>query len=157
MDQNPPRSAVLARLFLLFTLVPVVEIVLLVWIANRTSVLAVLAFVVGTGILGAWLARRQGFQTLRRISADLEAGRAPAQSMLDGLLVFIAAVLLVVPGLLTDLVAILLLFPPSRRVVKSLLGRRMQVRAAAGGQASFAHDEIIDVKVIEAPSRQLPD
>lgn len=147
----------LARLFLLFTLVPVVEIVLLVWIANRTSVLAVLAFVVGTGILGAWLARRQGFQTLRRISADLEAGRAPAQSMLDGLLVFIAAVLLVVPGLLTDLVAILLLFPPSRRVVKSLLGRRMQVRAAAGGQASFAHDEIIDVKVIEAPSRQLPD
>lgn len=147
----------LARLFLLFTLVPVVEIVLLVWIANRTSVPAVLAFVVGTGILGAWLARRQGFQTLRRISADLEAGRAPAQSMLDGLLVFIAAVLLVVPGLLTDLVAILLLFPPSRRVVKSLLGRRMQVRAAAGGHARFAHDEIIDVKVIEAPSRQLPD
>ena len=147
----------LARLFLLFTLVPVVEIVLLVWIANRTSVLAVLAFVVGTGILGAWLARRQGFQTLRRISADLEAGRAPAQSMLDGLLVFIAAVLLVVPGLLTDLVAILLLFPPSRRVVKSLLGRRMRVRAAAGGHARFAHDEIIDVKVIEAPGRQLPD
>jgi UPF0716 protein FxsA len=148
---------VLARLFLLFTLVPVVEIVLLVWIANRTSVLAVLAFVVGTGISGAWLARRQGFQTLRRISANLEAGRAPAQSMLDGLLVFIAAVLLVVPGLLTDLVAILLLFPPSRRVVKSLLGRRMQVRAAAGGHARFAHDEIIDVKVIEAPSRRVPD
>jgi UPF0716 protein FxsA len=148
---------VLARLFLLFTLVPVVEIVLLVWIADATSIQAVLAFVIGTGILGAWLARRQGFQTLRRISADLEAGRAPAQSMLDGLLIFIAAVLLVVPGLLTDLVAIVLLFPPSRRVVKSLLARRMQVRAAAGGHARFAHDEIIDVKVIEAPSRRVPD
>jgi UPF0716 protein FxsA len=148
---------VLARLFLLFTLVPVVEIVLLVWIAKATSIPAVLAFVVGTGILGAWLARRQGFQTLRRISADLEAGRAPTQSMLDGLLVFVAAVLLVVPGLLTDLVAIVLLFPPSRRVVKSLVGRRMQVRTSTSGHARFAHDEIIDVKVIEAPSRRVPD
>jgi UPF0716 protein FxsA len=148
---------VLARFFLLLTLVPVVEIVLLVWIASETSVPAVLGFVIGTGVLGAWLARRQGFETLRRISADLEAGRAPAESMLDGLLVFVAAVLLVIPGLLTDLVAIVLLFPPSRRLVKSLVGRRMQVRAAAGRQTRFAHDEIIDVKVIEAPSRQLPD
>lgn len=153
----------LARLLLLLMLLPVVEIALLVWITQSIplptgqALLVVLGFVVGAGVLGAWLARRQGFQTLRRISADLEAGRAPAESLLDGLLVFIAAVLLVVPGLLTDLVAIVFLFPPSRRLVKSLLGRRMQFRAAAGGHARFAHDEIIDVKVIEAPSRQLPD
>lgn len=153
----------LARLFLLLTLVPVVEIVLLVWITQsiplptEQALLVVLALVIGAGMLGAWLARRQGFQTLRRISADLGAGRPPTESMLDGLLVFIAAVLLVVPGLLTDLVAILLLFPPSRRLVKALLARRMKVRAAAGGQARFAHDEIIDVKVIEAPSRRVPD
>jgi UPF0716 protein FxsA len=147
----------LARFFLLFTLVPVVEIALLAWIASRTSLAAVLALVVGTGILGAWLARRQGFRTLRRISADLEAGRAPAAAMVDGVLVFVAAVLLVVPGVLTDVVAILLLFPPSRRVVKSFLGRRVQVRAATRGYERFDHDEIIDVKVIEAPSRQLPE
>jgi UPF0716 protein FxsA len=154
---------VLARLFLLLTLVPVIEIVLLVWITQSIplptaqALLLVLALVIGAGMLGAWLARRQGLQTLRRISADLEAGRVPAESMLDGLLVFVAAVLLVIPGLLTDLVAIVLLFPPSRRLVKSLVGRRMQVRAAASRQTRFAHDEIIDVKVIEAPSRQLPD
>ena len=51
-----------------------------------------------------------------RVSADLEAGRAPAAAMVDGLLAFIAAVLLVVPGVLTDVVASPLLFPPSRRV-----------------------------------------
>jgi UPF0716 protein FxsA len=148
---------VLARLFLLLTLVPVVEIALLAWIASRTSLPAVLALVVGTGILGAWLARRQGFRTLRRLSADLEAGQAPAAALVDGFLVFVAAVLLVVPGVLTDVVAILLLFPPSRRMVKSFLGRRMQVRAATSGYERFTHDEIIDIKVIEAPSRQLPE
>ena len=77
--------------------------------------------------------------------------------MVDGVLVFVAAVLLVVPGVLTDVVAILLLFPPSRKVVKSFLGRRVRVRAATSGYERFEHDEIIDVKVIEAPSRQLPE
>ena len=93
MNQNLGRSAVLARLFLLLMLLPVVEIALLVWITQSIplppgeALLVVLGFVVGAGVLGAWLARRQGFQTLRRISADLEAGRPPTESMLDGLLV----------------------------------------------------------------------
>ncbi len=147
-----------ARLFLLLTLLPVVEIVLLVWVANRTSGLFVLAVVIGTGILGAWLARRQGLQTLRRISSELDQGRMPAESLVDGLLVLVAGVLLIIPGFLTDIAAIALLFPPSRRVLKRLLGRRFQVRVVSARETDIGpdHDRIIDVKVIENPPRQTP-
>lgn len=143
----------LAQLFLFLTLVPVIEIVLLVWIGSKTSWLFVLGLVIGTGILGAWLARHQGLKTLRRISSEIEMGRMPAESLLDGLLVLVAAVLLIIPGFLTDVVAIALLFPPSRQGLKSLLRRRLQARVVATRYASFGteHDQIIEVRVIENP------
>lgn len=151
----------LARFFVLLTLLPVVEIVLLVWVANRTSILLVLALVVGVAVLGGWLARRQGVSMLARITAELQAGRAPADAMLDGLLVFLAAVLLIVPGFLSDLVALVLLVPVSRRAVKALLRRRMQGRIVTSNDISFDRgpfrDEVIDVRVIESPPRQLPE
>jgi UPF0716 protein FxsA len=151
---------VLSRWFLFFTLVPAVEIVLLVWIASETSGLFVLGLVLGTGLLGVLLARHQGMQTLRRIAADLDSGRMPADSLVDGLLVMAAAVLLIIPGLLTDLAALVLLFPPSRKALKTFARRRLQERVVMAHYASFgsSHDResIIDVKVIENPPRQLP-
>jgi len=147
-------------MFFLFTLLPIVEIVLLIWLATKTSGLFVLALVVGTGVLGALLARYQGWQTMRRISQELDQGRMPAESLVDGLLILLAAFLLIVPGLLTDVLAILLLFPPSRRVLKSLVRSRLKTRMvtihSTSGQARYDHDEIIDVKVVETPPRQLP-
>jgi UPF0716 protein FxsA len=145
-------------LFLLLTLLPVVEIVLLVWVANRTSGLLVLAVVIGTGILGVWLARRQGLQTLRRISSELDQGRMPADSLVDGLLVLVAGVLLIIPGFLTDIAALALLFPPSRGAFKRWFGRRLQVRVVSAREMDIGpdHDRIVDVKVIESPRRQTP-
>jgi UPF0716 protein FxsA len=148
------------QLFLLFTLVPVIEIALLVWIGMQTSLLFVLGLVIGTGILGAGLARYQGFQTLRRISADLELGRLPGESLVDGLLVLLAGLLLIVPGVLSDLAAIGLLFPPSRRVLKGLVRRRLQARMARMRDGHpgrvFDGDQIIEVRVTESSPRELP-
>jgi UPF0716 protein FxsA len=147
-------------LFLLFTLLPMLEIALLVWIGMQTSVWFVLALVIGTGILGAALARYQGWQTVRRISADLDMGRMPGESLLDGLLVLLAALLLIMPGVLSDLAAIGLLFPPSRRALKGFVRRRLQARMVAmhHGHAgpAFDGDQIIDVRVVNSPPPQLP-
>ncbi len=147
-------------LFLLFTLVPVVEIALLVWIGTQTSVMFVLALVIGTGILGAALARYQGWQTLRRISVDLDLGRMPGESLLDGMLVLLAALLLIVPGVLSDLVAIALLFPPSRWALKGFVRRRLQARMVAmhHGRAGSGFDggEVVDAHFVDSPPRQLP-
>ena len=147
---------VLARLVLLFTLLPIIEIAVLVWIAGHTSLLSVLGLVVATGILGAWLVRYQSWQTLRKISAELDAGRMPAESLLDGLLVFVAALMLIMPGVLSDVVAILLLFPPTRTLLKGFVRRRMQarvVRVYADGTAP-GQERIIDVRVVERTPNQ---
>ena len=158
-DAETIWSFCVARLlFLLLTLLPVVEIALLVWIGTQTSVMFVLALVIGAGILGSLLARYQGWQTMRRISADLELGRMPGESLMDGFLVLLAALLLIVPGVLSDVVAILLLFPPSRWVLKGIVRRRLQARMVAMHhiRADFDADQIIDVQVVDSPPRQLP-
>ena len=119
----------LARLALLFTLLPIIEIAVLVWIAGRTSLWFVLGLVIATGLLGAWLVRQQSWQTMRRISADVNRGQMPTESLTDGMLVLLAALLLIMPGVLSDVLAISLLFPPTRRMFKAFLRRRLQARA----------------------------
>ncbi len=151
----------LSRIFLLLILLPLIEIVVLVWIASKTSAVFVLLLVLGTGILGLTLMRRQSLQTWRRLSVDMETGQMPAESLVDSVLVLVAGGLLVLPGVLTDVAAIALLFPPSRRAIKSLFSLWLQSRIAtmrfeAHGSRFEDHDRIIDVKVIESPPQQLP-
>jgi UPF0716 protein FxsA len=149
---------VFGRGFLIVTLVPVLDIVLLAWIGSKTSWALVLGLVIGTGILGAWLARHQGLRTVQRISAEMQAGQMPADSLLDGLLILVAAVLLIIPGFLTDVVAIALLIPPSRKLLKEFARSRLQSRVTTVHYTNFGvpRDQIIDVKVVDSPPRQLP-
>jgi UPF0716 protein FxsA len=122
-----------------------------------------IAFVVLTGIAGAALARWQGWRAVSRIREELRVGRLPADAMMDGLLILIAAILLITPGVLTDVVGVLLLLPPVRSVVKrgvrSWLRRHVEVKTAhftsaysdaaqAGHKAADRHDQIIDAKVL---------
>ncbi len=108
-------------LFLLFTIVPVIEIALLIKLGGWLGVLPTVAMVVGTGALGAWLARQQGLKALRAVQSEMASGRMPADALLEGILVLLGAVLLITPGVLTDLMGLALLIPPIRRVVCVLL------------------------------------
>ncbi len=74
----------LARLLLLFILVPMIELALLLLIAQHTSALFTLGLIVFTGVLGAWLARREGTQCLSRIQTELSQGQMPGDSLVDG-------------------------------------------------------------------------
>jgi UPF0716 protein FxsA len=143
---------VFARLFLLLTLLPLVEILLLAWIGSHTSWAVVVGLVLGTGLAGAWIVRRHSWRTVERIRADLAAGRVPAASLFDGMLVFVAGALLILPGVLSDAAAMLLLLPITRRALRSYLKWRFATRAysAYGNGAPHRRDEIIDVRVIES-------
>jgi UPF0716 protein FxsA len=106
------------RLLLLFTLVPLVEVVLLIKLADRIDWLPTIALVIVTGIVGAALARREGFRLLQKIQADLAAGTMPADGMIDAMLVLAAGILLVTPGVITDAAGLILLMPPARAFVR---------------------------------------
>ncbi len=121
----------IARLLLLLLVVPLVELTLLMMLADWTNWQTAVTAVVVTGVVGALLIRHQGWRTIRRIQADLAEQRLPTDALLAGLLLFVAGALLMTPGLLTDLVGILLLVPATRAVAKAWLIERFRARFAS--------------------------
>jgi UPF0716 protein FxsA len=110
-----------AFLAVLFIVVPIVELTLLLLFGQVTgSVLWPLVLVIGTGILGAALSRWQGAGVYWRIQSELRAGKLPTTSLLDGFLILIAGLLLITPGILSDLIGISLLIPPIRLLYRSI-------------------------------------
>jgi UPF0716 protein FxsA len=125
-----------ARLFLLFTIVPLVELYLLIKIGGAIGALSTILIVIGTALLGVYLARLEGLRTLRQINHSLSQGVLPAEELVDGLFIFTGGVLLITPGVLTDFLALLLLIPFTRTYIKRWLRRRFD-RMAASGNVRF--------------------
>ncbi len=116
----------MARLILLFTLVPALELALLIEIGSRIGTATTIGLIVVTGVLGATLARQQGLQVLRRFQSELSSAGLPASSLLDGVIVLVAGALLVTPGILTDVLGFLCLVPGFRSLIKAGLRRRFE-------------------------------
>jgi UPF0716 protein FxsA len=123
---------VLGRLFLLFTLVPLVELYLLITIGSSVGVAPTIAMIALTGILGAWLAKREGRKTLASYQQAVTQGKLPEDGIVSGLLVLVGGVLLIAPGVLTDVVGLALMIPPFRRAVAKLITRRVEARIRSG-------------------------
>ena len=105
-------------LFLLFTLIPLIELAILIKIGSRIGVWNTIAIVVLTGISGAILARHQGFWVLVKIKEEIQQGKFPADKLFDGAIILVGATLLITPGILTDIIGILSLVPSSREWIK---------------------------------------
>jgi UPF0716 protein FxsA len=116
----------MGRLLVLFILVPAVELALLIEIGSRIGTLATLGLIAATGVVGAALARWQGFQALRQIRQEIAEGRPPAGSLVDGVMILLAGALLITPGILTDAVGFLCLVPAFRALLKRELWRRFE-------------------------------
>ena len=143
-------------LLMLFTLVPLAELALLIWIGSHTSVLFTIGLVLVTGVVGASLARWQGWRTVQRIQNELRAGRMPADAMVDGLLIVVAGAVLITPGVLTDAAGFALLVPPLRQIIKRQVAASLKrhIRVETQGVGPFrteqpGGDRIIDAEVIE--------
>jgi len=141
-------------LLLLLTLVPILELALLFRIARAIDWLPTIAIVLVTGAVGAALARREGLKTFARIQNDLSAGRMPADSMLEGVLILVAGVLLITPGVITDVIGLLLLIPPCRRWIGRQLANSFRKHIVVMHHSempghSAPEDEFIDVEVTE--------
>ncbi|QDU92736.1 FxsA family protein [Lignipirellula cremea] len=123
----------LYKLFLLFIIVPMVEMALLFWIASHTRWYVSLAVVIVSGMVGAALAKHQGFRVFRRIREEMQQGQMPGDALLDAFLILCASLLLLTPGVLTDAVGMLLLIPPARHWVKPRLVQWFKTRFRIGG------------------------
>ncbi|MGI9472326.1 MAG: FxsA family protein [Rubripirellula sp.] len=127
-----------ARLLAAFIIVPLVELVLLLQLANITSVGTTILVVVVTGVIGSLLARREGVMAWIRFRSALAEGRAPSREIQDGLMIVFAAALLLTPGLLTDALGFTLLLPVGRELIRRtflhryMRGFNVQVHSPSG-------------------------
>lgn len=145
----------IAWLLLLFVTVPLLELVILLRLAQVIEPLSTLLLVVITGVVGATLARRQGWKTYAKIQKDLAEGTMPTDSLWDAAMIFGAGALLVTPGVLTDLFGFSLLMPPCRRVYRSWLGRWLRSRFRVEGvnvRTAGPRDQVIDSYVVRPSS-----
>lgn len=114
----------LLKLFLAFTLIPVIEIYLFIKIGGSIGAFNTVALVIITGFAGAYLARMQGIQTMFRVQTSLQQGVIPKEELIDALLIFVAGIVLLTPGFMTDAFGLLLLYPDTRNHLKRFLRRQ---------------------------------
>ncbi len=162
----------LFRLLLLFVLVPFVELVLLLWLADVTDWTYTVALIVITGVVGTFLARSQGFRVYQKIQRELSTGKLPGKALADGAMILFAGGLLLTPGILTDILGLSLLLPVCRDFYARLILSRLRVQMfpvqpggesdsfSEGGQGvsgELRRDKIIDSHVIESPKPDDPE
>jgi UPF0716 protein FxsA len=115
-------------LILLFIFVPLTEIYLLLQIGTQIGAVPTLGLIVLTALIGAFLLRIQGLITLAKIRQSLDQGELPADSLIEGLILLIAGVLLLTPGFITDILGFVCLIPRIRQGLVKLLIRRFFVQ-----------------------------
>lgn len=114
------------RLFLVFAVVPIIEIWLLIKIGRVIGPLPTVATLLAISMAGAWLARSQGVRIIVAIRDELAAGRLPAAHFLDGAIILAGGILLLVPGFFTDFIGIFFLIPATRKLLKRWLRDRLE-------------------------------
>ena len=122
-------------LFLLFVGMPLLEILVLIQVGSVIGGLNTILLLVVTAVIGAALVRGQGMQAYQKAQQRMAMGEMPGIQLAEGILIFVAGLMFVTPGLITDVFAVLLLIPPVRQVLAKKMMARMQVQMSGG--ASF--------------------
>ncbi len=109
----------MVRIFLFgaFIVFPILELALLIKLGGILGFWPTLAIIIGTALVGSSVIQRQGFAVLRRAQQALAEGRPPIEPVLDGMFLFIAGLLLITPGLISDIIGLILLVPPVRKLI----------------------------------------
>ncbi|MGD8825484.1 MAG: FxsA family protein [Myxococcales bacterium] len=126
------------RLFLLFTIVPLVELYLLIAIGRVLGPVATIGLVLITGALGAWFARLEGARVIRRWQEAIARHEMPKEGVIDGFLIFVGGLMLITPGILTDVAGLCMVMPPTRRVVAGFVRAWFERQVAAGRVQVYA-------------------
>src|SRR5215470_8129570 len=115
-------------LVVLFIVVPIAELALIIQVGSWIGFWPTLALLILDSVLGSMLMRSQGRRAWQRFNVAIADGRAPTREVLDGVLVIFGGALLLTPGFITDIFGFLILFPPTRVLVRRLLVRRATLR-----------------------------
>ncbi len=123
----------LLRLFIIFSVVPIIEIWILIKVGKVIGTLPTVGLLLAISLVGAWLAKSQGLRTMMAIRDELSQGRLPAAHLLDGAMILAGGILLLTPGFFTDFMGIFFLIPATRSILKRWLRSYLE-RMLRGGK-----------------------
>jgi UPF0716 protein FxsA len=118
---------VLAFLALAFIVMPLIELYVFVQVGQSIGFLNAVGLLIIVSLVGAWLARREGLGVLQRIRQQLDAGVMPTDHLIDGGLILLGGVLLLLPGFVSDAMGLVVLFPPTRALLRNLVRRQFRI------------------------------
>jgi UPF0716 protein FxsA len=139
-------------LVFLFIGVPIAEITLLIRVGSSIGVLNTIAFVVFTAVLGAYLVRKQGLETVNKLQQETNAGRVPAMQIAEGVALLFAGAVLMTPGFITDALGFALLIPQVRQALIAWSATNLfkgQVHTAYTNPTSPSRQSVDNGDVIE--------
>lgn len=113
-------------LLFLIIVIPALEIGVLLFSGKTIGVIPTIVLIVLTGVCGAWLAKKQGIETVRKAQHQMQTGQPLGETLVDGLCILIGGIFLLSPGFLSDVIGVLLLVPISRSLLKPFLLRIIQ-------------------------------
>lgn len=125
-------------LILLFTILPALELIILLRVGAHIGAGNTLFLIILTGITGASLARMQGFSVLRNIKESLNRGQMPTGEMINGVMILVGGIVLLTPGFITDAFGFILLIPWTRELIKYWFRHKIQ-QMMAGGHIKTIH------------------
>ncbi len=132
------------KLFVLFVVMPIVEISVLLEVGDAIGGWTTLAIVILTAIVGAHLVRAQGLAALAEIKQKTAMGEVPADTIVEGIMILVAGILLVTPGFITDTFGLLMTIPltrkPFAKVLVTQFGQQIKAQHFSyQGQGGFSH------------------
>jgi UPF0716 protein FxsA len=117
------EESIMRYMLLLLIIIPALEIGLLVLSGQAIGLVPTVLLIITTGLLGAYLAKKQGIETIRKVQRDMQYGKLPGDAIMDGLCILVGGVVLLTPGFITDAIGFLLLLPVTRRMFKPFIYR----------------------------------
>lgn len=113
-----------AFLFIVFVVVPILELAVIIQVGQVLGVVETILALIAVSLIGAVLVKREGLRAWYRVNEAVRAGRVPAQEVVDGALVLLGGALMLTPGFLTDALGLVLVVPITRAVVnRAVRGR----------------------------------
>lgn len=125
----------LGRLLLLFLITPALELGLLIQVDKLIGFWPTIGIIIATGVLGSYLAKREGTATWKRLNQKLSEGGLPSKELLDGVIILVAGALLVTPGVLTDVFGFMGLLPPTRALIRKVVTKRVRRKMNQGSMS----------------------
>jgi len=114
------------KLFFLFTLIPVIELALLIEIGSKIGILNTVVIVILTAIIGAYMVRREGTGVMYRLQKNMQEGVFPGEEMINGAMILVAGALLLTPGFFTDVMGFLMVIPVSRSYISNWIKKYIE-------------------------------